>query len=143
MASMPVSKEEGDSLIGARSIQAVYLYAVTRTGRIPRLQKLSLYEEHKAKSAHRPPCRHCLWYLCTVVLAIALVSAIIWILSGAEAHFIIRVVTSVLVIACPCALGLATPTAIMVGTGLAASNGILIRTPEVLELLKNNSRCTR
>ena len=67
------------------------------------------------------------------VIAIALLAAVIWLLAGKELSFVLRIFTAVLVIACPCALGLATPTAIMVGTGLGASNGILIRSGEALD----------
>lgn len=140
--SMPVSKEEGDSLIGGTlNTSGVLFMRVTRTGKDTTLAKIiSFIEETQGKKAPIARLADIVsGIFVPVVLAIALVSAIIWILSGAEAHFVIRVVTSVLVIACPCALGLATPTAIMVGTGLAASNGILIRTPEVLELLKKTT----
>ena len=72
-----------------------------------------------------------------VVIGIAVIAAIIWAVAGKDVAFVLRVFTSVLVIACPCALGLATPTAIMVGTGLGASNGILIRSGESLETSHN------
>ncbi|MBM6691407.1 cation-transporting ATPase PacS, partial [Fusobacterium mortiferum] len=65
---------------------------------------------------------------------IAIAAALIWLIAGKDLAFALRIFTAVLVIACPCALGLATPTAIIVGTGLGASNGILIRSGEALEI---------
>ena len=61
-------------------------------------------------------------------------AAVIWLILGKDLAFVLKIFTSVLVIACPCSLGLATPTAIMVGTGLGASSGILIRNGEILEI---------
>lgn len=69
-----------------------------------------------------------------VVMAIAVVAAAVWLIAGKDVAFALQIFTSVLVIACPCALGLATPAAIMVGTGLGATNGILIRSGEALEI---------
>ncbi|MFI3312743.1 MAG: heavy metal translocating P-type ATPase [Eubacteriales bacterium] len=68
-----------------------------------------------------------------VVLAIATVASVIWMVAGYELAFAIQIFTAVLVIACPCSMGLATPTSIIVGTGLGASKGILIRSGQALE----------
>ena len=68
-----------------------------------------------------------------VVIAIAVLSSIIWLVVGESPEFALSIGISVLVISCPCALGLATPVAIMVGTGTGASNGILIKSAEALE----------
>ncbi len=75
-------------------------------------------------------------YFVPVVIALALLSALLWAISGKELSFVLTILISVLVIACPCALGLATPTAIMVGTGRAAQKGILIKSGSALERAK-------
>ena len=73
-------------------------------------------------------------YFVPVVVCIAIVSGLAWFISGKDVVFSLTVFIAVLVIACPCALGLATPTAIMVGTGKGAENGILIKGGEALEI---------
>ena len=68
-----------------------------------------------------------------IVIGISVLTAIVWLLAGATVEFALSSAIAVLVISCPCALGLATPVAIMVGTGKAAENGILVKSGEALE----------
>ena len=135
--SLPVEKEPGSAVIGGSINQDSALYIeVTRTGEDSTLAQIIRFVED-AQGKKAPIARiadKVAGVFVPIVMAIALASAVIWLLVGKDLNFALRIFTSVLVIACPCALGLATPTAIMVGTGLGASNGILIRSGEALEI---------
>lgn len=138
--SMPVSKTLGDSVTGGSlNLNGVIYYKVTRIGTDTTLSKIIKFvEEAQSKKAPISKTADKVAGIFTpVVIAIALITAAIWLIVGKDISFALKTFTSVLVIACPCALGLATPTSIMVGTGLGASNGILIRNGEVLETVHN------
>ncbi|MBQ3405585.1 MAG: copper-translocating P-type ATPase, partial [Oscillospiraceae bacterium] len=134
--SLPVEKNAGDSVTGGSiNCSGAFKVRIDRTGEDTTLANIiKLVEEAQGKKApvSKIADRIAAWFV-PAVIAIALVAAIVWAVSGRDAGFVLRIFTSVLVIACPCSLGLATPAAIMVGTGLGASNGILIRSGEALE----------
>ena len=135
--SMPVFKSPGDTLIGGSINQNGALYAkITRTGGDTTLAKIIKYvEDAQGKKAPiSKTADRVAGVFVPVVMVIAVLAAAVWLAAGQDLSFALRVFTGVLVIACPCALGLATPTAIMVGTGLGAKNGILIRSGEALEI---------
>ena len=134
--SIPVSKNPGDKVIGGSinkngSIQ----FEATETGKDTVLsQIIKLVEE--AQGSKAPISRMAdivAGYFVPIVIGIATVTGIIWFISGSGLTAALTFFISVLVIACPCALGLATPTSIMVGTGKGAENGILIKSGEALE----------
>jgi len=135
--SLPVEKTEGSEVIGGSVNQNGVLYVrVTRTGEDTTLARIIRFVED-AQGRKAPISRTAdkvAGIFVPTVIAIALIAAIAWAIAGQPFAFVLRVFTSVLVIACPCALGLATPTAIMVGTGLGARHGILIRSGEILEI---------
>ncbi len=134
--SLPVEKTPGSSVIGGSvSYNGALTVQVERVGADTTLAKIiRIVEDAQGKKAPISKIAdRVAGVFVPVVIAIAAAAALIWTLAGQDASFILRVFTAVLVIACPCALGLATPTAIMVGTGLGASNGILIRSGEALE----------
>jgi len=134
--SLPVDKEPGSEVIGGSVSQDGLLQVqVSRVGADSTLSKIIQFVED-AQGKKAPIAKiadKVAGVFVPVVMCIAAVAAIIWAIAGQDISFVLRIFTSVLVIACPCALGLATPTAIMVGTGLGASNGILIRSGEALE----------
>lgn len=135
--SLPAEKTVGDSVTGGSiNIDGLMLVEVTRIGGDTTLAKIIKFVED-AQSKKAPISKTAdkvAGIFVPAVIIIALVSALIWLIAGKDIAFVLKIFTSVLVVACPCALGLATPTAIMVGTGLGANNGILIRNGEVLEI---------
>lgn len=135
--SMPVEKGPGSEVIGGSVNQNGALYVrVTRTGDDTTLSRIIRFvEDAQGKKAPiSKTADKVAGVFVPTVITIALLAAVAWAIAGEPFSFVLRVFTSVLVIACPCALGLATPTAIMVGTGLGARHGILIRSGEILEI---------
>lgn len=134
--SLPVEKKEGDTVTGGSiNLNGHIFVRVTHIGEDTALAKIIKFVEN-AQSKKAPISKTAdkvAGVFVPAVIIIALLSALVWLISGKDISFALRVFTGVLVVACPCALGLATPTAIMVGTGLGAQNGILIRNGEVLE----------
>ena len=136
--SMPVNKAIGDPIIGASiNKNGAIRYRATKVGEDTVLaQIIRLVEGAQATKAPIARLADVVsGYFVHIVIGIALLTGIGWIIAGAEISFALIMLISVLVIACPCALGLATPTAIMVGTGKGAEHGILIKSGEALEVL--------
>ncbi|MDO4540060.1 MAG: heavy metal translocating P-type ATPase [Syntrophomonadaceae bacterium] len=134
--SLPIEKASGDQVTGGSiNCEGALYVEVTRTGENTTLaQIIRLVEDAQGKKA--PISRiadRVAGVFVPVVIAIAIIAAAVWLLAGQQTAFALSVFTAVLVIACPCALGLATPTAIIVGSGLGASHGILIKSGEALE----------
>ena len=134
--SLPVSKAAGSNVTGGSvNISGVLYVKVTKTGSDTVLSGIIRFVE-EAQSKKAPISKTAdkvAGVFVPAVMIIAVTAAAVWLIAGKEFSFALKVFTDVLVIACPCALGLATPTAVMVGTGLGAANGILIRNGEVLE----------
>lgn len=134
--SMPVKKQNGDALIqGTIDLDARMVMKCSATQENTTLSKIiQMVEEAQGKKAPiaRIADRISLYFVPTVML-IAFIAGILWYIATKDFSFALTIFVSVLVIACPCALGLATPTAIMVGTGKAAQLGIFIKSGEALE----------
>lgn len=138
--SIPVEKQEGDTVISATiNKNGSFRFRASRVGEDTTLsQIIRLVDE--ASNSKAPIARladKVSGIFVPVVIGIALVTAIVWLIAGQGFEFALSNAISVLVISCPCALGLATPVAIMVGTGKAAEMGILIKSAESLENLHN------
>ena len=135
--SLPVEKTAGSEVIGGSvNLNGALYVQVTRTGEDTTLARIIRFvEDAQGKKAPiSKTADKVAGVFVPVVMGIAVLAAVVWAIAGQPFAFVLRVFTSVLVIACPCALGLATPTAIMVGTGLGARHGILIRSGEILEI---------
>ena len=135
--SIPVNKAEGSSVTGgSMNLNGALTLRVSRVGTDSTLAKIiAVMEDAQGKKAPIAKIADQVsGVFVPVVMGIAVVAALVWLVAGKDVAFVLQILTSVLVIACPCALGLATPAAIMVGTGLGASNGILIRSGEALEV---------
>ncbi len=135
--SIPVEKTPGSKIIGASiNKNGSVKYRATRVGKDTALsQIIKLVEEAQGSKAPIAKLADVIaGYFVPVVLALGILASIGWYISGQSAVFAITIFISVLVIACPCALGLATPTAIMVGTGKGAEYGVLIKSGEALEV---------
>ena len=138
--SLPVEKHIGDTVIGATINKTGYFkMQATKVGDDTTLaQIVRLVDE--ATSSKAPIAKladKVAGVFVPTVIGIALVSAVVWLALGYGVEFALSIGISILVISCPCALGLATPTAIMVGTGKGATNGILIKSAEALETAHN------
>lgn len=134
--SIPVPKEVESTVIAATMNKTGFIkMRATRVGDDTTFsQIIRLVEE--ASSSKAPIAKladKIAGIFVPTVIIIAVITAVVWLLSGAEFEFALSSAISVLVISCPCALGLATPVAIMVGTGKGAENGILIKSGEALE----------
>lgn len=134
--SIPVDKQAGDKVIGATINQSGYFrMRADKVGDETALsQIIKLVDE--ATSSKAPIAKladKVAGIFVPIVIGIALLAMVVWLICGATFEFAMTIAVSVLVVSCPCALGLATPTAIMVGTGRGASNGILIKSAEALE----------
>jgi len=135
--SMPVEKRKGDTIIGATiNKNGLLKFRATKVGKDTTLaQIIKLVEEAQgSKAPIQRLADQVSSYFVPAVMGIAVLSFGLWYYIGAQSFvFALTIFIAVLIISCPCALGLATPTAIMVGTGKGAENGILIKSGEALE----------
>ena len=138
--SIPVEKESGDEVTGASINKNGSIdYRATRVGSDTTLSKIIKLVED-AQGSKAPIARMAdiiTGYFVPIVIALAVLAGIAWLIAGQSGIFVLSVIITTLVIACPCALGLATPTSIMVGTGKGAEHGVLIKSGEALETTHN------
>ncbi|QVK19154.1 heavy metal translocating P-type ATPase [Mycoplasmatota bacterium] len=135
--SIPVEKTIDHKVIGASlNKNGLITIKATKVGKDSALaQIIKLVEDAQGSKAPIAKMADIIaGYFVPIVMIIALVSGLLWFISGESVVFSLTIFIAVLVIACPCALGLATPTAIMVGTGKGAEYGVLIKSGEALEI---------
>jgi len=136
--SKPVSVGPGDEVTGASiNLEGKILFTATRTGSDTSLsQIIRMVEDAQSRKAPIAKLADTVAsFFVPTVIGIALVASLIWALCGKDFEFVLNIFVSVLVIACPCSLGLATPTAIMAGTGRGAELKILYKSGEALQEL--------
>ena len=138
--SLPVEKNIGDNVTsGTLNKSGFVKFRAVKVGGETTISKIiSLVEEASASKAPiAKTADKVAGIFVPAVIVIALIAGASWLISGASVEFAFSIAVSILVISCPCALGLATPVAIMVGTGKGAENGILIKSGEALETAHN------
>ena len=141
--SMPVDKNAGDNLIGGSiNYNGSIIYKATNIGENTLLSKIIklVKDTQNTKAPIQRIADKIAGVFVPTVFVIALIASIIWFIAGKDIDFVLQIFVAVLVIACPCSLGLATPMAIMVGSGLGASNGVLFKSAEAIEVL-NTVNC--
>lgn len=135
--SIPVEKNVGSKVIGASINKTGFIkYKATKVGKDTALsQIIKLVEDAQGSKAPIAKMADIISsYFVPIVIGLAIFASIAWLIAGETGTFSLTIFIAVLVIACPCALGLATPTAIMVGTGKGAEYGVLIKGGEALEV---------
>ena len=135
--SIPVEKTVGDEVVGATiNKTGSFRFKATRVGKDTALaQIIKLIENAQgSKAPIQALADKISAYFVPAVVLLAVAAFGVWVLAGQSFIFALTVFIAVLIIACPCALGLATPTAVMVGTGLGAKNGVLIKSAEALQM---------
>jgi len=135
--SIPVEKSKGDEVIGATiNKTGSFKFEATKVGRDTALaQIIKLVEEAQgSKAPIQELADRISAHFVPIVFVVGIGAFLLWLLTGQSFIFALTIFITVLIIACPCALGLATPTAVMVGTGIGAQNGILIKSARSLQL---------
>lgn len=134
--SIPVKKEKGQKVIaGSINYEGVIKYKAERIGKDSTVSEIvrMVVEATNTKAPIAKIADKISGYFVPMIIIIAIISSIIWLIIGKDIYFVVNIFITILVVACPCSLGLATPLAIVMASGLASRNGILIKTSESLE----------